>query len=124
MRHLIPDEYRPLARMIIGVTFFAILMVGTLVYLDRITGFASRLIGILSPFLVGGALAFIQMPIARRIELFLTKTLFRRSLKTRAPRVISAIVSILAVIFGIYIFMSILIYYLHFSDHYLFFYEF
>ena len=109
MKHLIPEEYRPLAKMITGVTFFAIMMVGILVYLDRITGFVSRLIGILSPFLVGGALAFIQMPIARRIELFLTRTLFRRSLKARVPRIISAIVSILAVVMGIYIFMSILL---------------
>ena len=109
MKHWIPDEYRPLARLITAVILFAALMTAALVYLDRITGLVSQILGILSPFLVGGALAFIQMPIARRMEIFLIRTLFRRSQKTRAPRVISAIISMLAVILFLLIFINILL---------------
>ena len=109
MKRWITDEYRPLARMIMAVTAFGVLLVAALVYLDRITGFLSQLTGILSPFLVGGALAFIQMPIARRVETFLCRTLFRKSLKTRAPRVMSAIFSILVVILFLLIFLNILL---------------
>ena len=109
MKRWITDEYRPLARMIMAVTAFGVLLVAALVYLDRITGFLSQLVGILSPFLVGGALAFIQMPIARRVETFLCRTLFRKSLKTRAPRVMSAIFSILVVILLLLIFLNILL---------------
>ena len=109
MKRWITDEYRPLARMIMAVTAFGVLLVAGLVYLDRITGFLSQLTGILSPFLVGGALAFIQMPIARRVETFLCRTLFRKSLKTRAPRVMSAVFSVLVVILFLLIFLNILL---------------
>ena len=109
MKRWITDEYRPLARMIMAVTAFGVLLVAALVYLDRITGFLSQPVGILSPFLVGGALAFIQMPSARRVETFLCRTLFRKSLKTRAPRVMSAIFSILVVILLLLIFLNILL---------------
>ena len=109
MKKIVPEEYRPLSRMIMAVTAFGILLVGALVYLDRITGFISQVTGILSPFLVGGALAFIQMPIARWIEKLLTKTLFRRSLKTRAPRVISAAAALLLLVLFLLIFLNILL---------------
>ncbi len=109
MRKWIPEEYRPIARLITTLMLFAALLVAGLIYLDRITGFVSSLIGILSPFLVGGALAFIQMPIARRIEGLLCRTLFRRSRKPRAPRVISAIVSIALLILALLIFLNILL---------------
>ena len=109
MRKWIPEEYRPLARLITTLMLFAALLVAGLIYLDRITGFVSTLLGILSPFLVGGALAFIQMPIARRIEDLLCRTLFRRSLKPRAPRVISAIISIVLLVLALLIFLNILL---------------
>ena len=47
MKRWITDEYRPLARMIMAVTAFGVLLVAALVYLDRITGFLSQLVGIL-----------------------------------------------------------------------------
>ncbi len=109
MKRWIPEEYRPLSRMIMAVTAFGMALVAILIYLDRITGFLGQVTGILSPFLVGGALAFIQMPIARRLEAFLTRTLFRKSLKTRAPRVISAVLSLAVVILFLLIFMNILL---------------
>ena len=111
MRRWIPEQYRPLARMITAVTFLGVLMIAALVYLDRITGFVSRLTGILSPFLVGGALAFIQMPITTRVESFLRKTLFRKKLRkkeTKAPRTLAAIASLLVLVLLVLIFLNIL----------------
>ena len=108
MKKWISEEYRPLARMIIAVLFFGLLMVAALVYLDRITGFLGKLTGLMSPFLIGGGLAFIQMPIARRMERILTRTLFRNPEKTRMPRVISAVISLLVLILFLLIFMNIL----------------
>ncbi len=109
MRKWIPEEYRPLARLITTLMVFGALLVAGLMYLDRITGFVSRITGILSPFLIGGALAFIQMPIARRIEALLCKTAFRRSRKPRAPRVISAVASIILLILALLIFLNIML---------------
>ena len=109
MKHWIPEEYRPLARLITGVTVFAVLMTAALVYLDRISGFVSQLLSILSPFLVGGALAFIQMPIARKAEVLLERTLFRKAPASRAPRVISAVFSLLVFVLLVLIFLNILL---------------
>ena len=107
MKRWIPEEYRPLARMITAVTAATVLMVAALVYMDRITGFVSQVLGILSPFLVGGALAFIQMPITRRLERLL-KPLFRRKPESRAPRMISAILSIVILVLLLAVFLNIL----------------
>lgn len=109
MKHWIPEEYRPLARLITGVTAFAVLMTAALVYLDRISGFVSQLLSILSPFLVGGALAFIQMPIARKAEVLLERTLFRKAPASRAPRIISAVFSLLVFVLLVLIFLNILL---------------
>ena len=108
MKKWIPDEYRPLARMIIAVIFAAVLLIGAMVYLDRITGFLSQLVGIVTPFLIGGALAFIQMPIARRMEEFLLRHIFRKK-TSRAARVISAVISMLVVVLFLLIFLNILL---------------
>ena len=109
MKKWISEEYRPLARMIVAVTFIAVVLTGAMVYLDRITGFLSQLMGIITPFLIGGALAFIQMPIARRMEDFLTRNVFRRAKTSRAARVISAVVSMLVVVAFLLIFLNILL---------------
>ena len=109
MKRFIPEEYRPLAKMLIVVSAICVLMVAALVYLDRITGFLSQLMGILSPFLVGGALAFIQMPIARRIEWFLNRFLFRRHPHGKAARMLSAGLSIVILLLLLVIFLNILL---------------
>ncbi len=109
MKRWIPEEYRPVARLIMAVTAFAALLTVVLIYLDRITGFVSRVIGLLAPFLVGGALAFIQMPIARRMEALLRGTLFRHSDRSRAPRIISALFSLAIFILFVLIFLNILL---------------
>lgn len=108
MKRWIPEEYRPLARMITAVTFFGVLMVAALVYLDRISGFFSQLFSILSPFLVGGALAFIQMPITRRGEALLRRTLFSKKPGAKAPRIIAALLSMAVLILFLVLFLNIL----------------
>ena len=109
MKRLIPEEYRPLSRMILAMVLVAAALAGALVYLDRLGSLLSKLAGILSPFMIGGALAFIQMPLARRVELGLRKTLFRKRPESRAPRTLASLLSILVLLLIVLLFLNILL---------------
>ena len=109
MKHLIPQEYRRQAMAAIAVIAIGVLFVGIMIYYDRIFSAVSSILGALSPFLVGGALAFIQMPIARKAEQLLRGSVFRKKPKSRAPRVLSVIFSILILLLAIAAFLWILL---------------
>lgn len=109
VRHLIPEEYRKISRAAMGVITFTVLLVAALIYLDRITAFVGFVMHTLAPFLVGGALAFIQMPIDRRISLLLRKTLYRKKPGARSARLISALLSLLILVTMIALFFYILL---------------
>ena len=109
MKHLIPQEYRRPALAAIVVIAVGVLFVGIMIYYDRLFSALSSILGALSPFMVGGALAFIQMPIARKAEDLLRRSLFKKRPKSRAPRVISVIFSILILLGAIAAFMWVLL---------------
>ena len=109
VRHLIPEEYRKISRAAMGVITFTVLLVAALIYLDRITAFVGFVMHTLAPFFIGGALAFIQMPIDRRISLLLRKTLYRKKPGARSARLISALLSLLILVTMIALFFYILL---------------
>ncbi|MCR4876557.1 MAG: AI-2E family transporter [Clostridiales bacterium] len=109
MKRLIPEEYRKISRAAMAVIAFTMVLVAVLVYLDRLTAFFSFILSTLTPFFVGGALAFVQMPIDRKISSALRKTLFRKKPGTKALRVISALSSLLLLVLLITLFLYILL---------------
>ena len=92
-----------------AVIAFTMVLVAVLVYLDRLTAFFSFILSTLTPFFVGGALAFVQMPIDRKISSALRKTLFRKKPGAKALRVISALSSLLLLVLLITLFLYILL---------------
>ncbi|MBQ3705486.1 MAG: AI-2E family transporter [Clostridia bacterium] len=109
MKHLIPEEYRKVSRAAMAVIAFAALLAAVLIYLDRITAFLSSLMSTLTPFFFGGALAFIQMPIDRRLSSLLRKTLFRKKPNSKGVRIISTVASLLLIIAFLVLFCYILL---------------
>ena len=108
MKRLIPAEYRKQARATMTVITFAALLTGILIYLDRIGAVISFTIDTLSPFFVGGALAFIQLPIDRKLNEILNVTLFRKKPGAKAARILSALISVALLLFFIALFFAIL----------------
>ena len=109
MNRWIPEEYRKQARTAMAVVAFGVALVGVLIYLDRITGFVRQILGLMSPFFVGGALAYIQLPIARRIDKGL-RILFRvKKPDAKWPGLVSSLISLLILVLLIAGFMSILL---------------
>ena len=109
MKRLIPEEYRKISRAAMAVIGFTMVLVAALVYLDRLSGFVSFLLSTLAPFFVGGALAFIQMPIDRRLSALLRKTLFRKKPEAKAVRMISALACLVLLFLMICLFFYIVL---------------
>ena len=108
MKRLIPAEYRKQARATMAVIAFAALLTGILVYLDRIGAVISFTLDTLSPFFVGGALAFIQLPIDRKLNGILRATLFRKKPDSKAVLILSALISVALLLVLIGLFFAIL----------------
>ena len=109
MKRLFSDQYREIARTAVIVLLIGVLMVGALIYVDRISGFISQVLSAMMPFFIGGALAFIQLPIAKWLESVLAGTLYRRKPKARTLRLLSSLLSLLLLIALISLFVQILL---------------
>mgnify|MGYP002626339772 CR=1 FL=1 len=109
MKRLIPEEYRKVSRAAMVVIAFTIALIAALIYLDRLSAFFSSMMTTLAPFFIGGALAFIQMPIDRRFSALLRKTLFRKKPGVKSVRILSALLSLLLVVLLIALFFYILL---------------
>ena len=109
MKPLIPQEMRARTMSNIIVIAFALLMAAFLYYIGSIVGFFRSLLDAALPFIVGFAIAFLLLPIVKRVEWFLDRTLFRRKAHPRISRVLStaaAVILLLAIITG---FVAILV---------------
>ena len=109
MKSLIPEEYRKASRAAMVVIAFAVALVAVLIYLDRLSAFAGSVLTTLAPFFIGGALAFVQMPIDRRLSSLLRKTLYRTKPEAKSLRLVSALLSLLLVILLLALFFYILL---------------
>ena len=78
MKPLIPKEMRDKTRSNMVVVAFGIALYGLLMYFGRIFGFIQTLYGILSPFLIGIAIAFLLNSPLRRIEAMLARALCKK----------------------------------------------
>jgi len=109
MKHLIPEEQR--ARIVSSVIISAasIGMLAVLVYFQQIWSAFSAVISVTTPFFVGAALAFLQLPIVRKVELFFSKTIMRRKVRKRLSRALATTLSLLTILAFVTVFLVILL---------------
>ena len=97
MKNLLPSEHhsRTVSNIIVAAATVGMLTV--LVYIQPIWSVISKIFGTITPFLVGFALAFLQLPIVRHVDKFLSRFMTRPKL-TRALSVVASLILVLAVI--------------------------
>lgn len=80
MKPLIPKELRDKTRSNMVVVAFGLALYGVLLFFGQIAGFLNTLFGILSPFFIGIALAFLLNAPLRKLE-----TMFQRAFRSGKP---------------------------------------
>jgi len=97
MKRLIPSEQHSQTISNIIVAAATVGMVAVLYYIQPIWAVVSDVIGTVSPFLVGFALAFLQLPIVKHVDRFLSRFISRPKL-TRGLAVLTSLIVVLAII--------------------------
>ena len=97
MKNLIPPEQRSKTVSNIIVAAVTIGMVAVLYYIEPIWAAISKIAATTAPFFVGFALAFLQLPLVKHVDRFLSRFIARPKL-TRALAVVSSLLAVLAII--------------------------
>ena len=109
MKHRIPEGQYGRTLSNITVLFAGILLVAFIWHFQQILGIVGKLLHVAAPFLIGFAVAFLLLPVCRRLEAFFNRFVFRRKAHPRLSRVIATILGfafLLALLAG---FFSILV---------------
>lgn len=109
MKSFIPRDQR--SRIISNIVIIAagLLMLGCVLYFGEIMGFLKTLLGVLAPFLVGIAVAFLLSPMLRVLERFFSFALFRKKAHPKLNRILSLVVCYAALLSFLFAFAKILI---------------
>lgn len=107
-KKLIPSQYqgRTLSNIMTMAAGIGMLMFGY--YFKQIWGFLTTILNCMLPVLLGGALAFIIMPIVRGMEKLFNRFLFRKWQHPKLSRAIAAALSLVALLVCVIIFLNIL----------------
>ena len=97
MKNLIPSEQQSKTVSNIIVAAATVGMVAVLYYIEPIWAAISKIAGTTAPFFVGFALAFLQLPLVKHVDRFLSRFIARPKL-TRALAVVSSLLAVLAII--------------------------
>ena len=109
MKQIIPSELKSRTISYIIVVAAGMGMLALLIYFQPIWAMIKEILGVTSPFLVGFALAFLELPILKRVEWFFSKTLFRKKAHPRISRALGVTISLLVVLAVIASFMGIML---------------
>lgn len=109
MRNIIPPEERSRVRLILTIMVFGALLVAALIYLNNIFKGLRTLFAVITPFLIGIALAFIQYPIVKRIDQLFSRLFSRRKPHPRLWRGLASAVSLLLLLGIVALFCIILL---------------
>ncbi|MGN0801414.1 MAG: AI-2E family transporter [Candidatus Faecivicinus sp.] len=109
MKQIIPSELKSRTISYIIVVAAGMGMLALLMYFQPIWAMIKEILGVTSPFLVGFALAFLELPILKRVEWFFSKTLFRKKPHPRISRALGVTISLLVVLAVIASFMGIML---------------
>lgn len=92
MKNIIPNEQRSKTISNIIVVAAGIGMATLVIYFTRILAVLNTFFSIISPFLVGAAVAFLMVPLLRRVEIIFNFLFFRKKRHPKLNRVLSVIV--------------------------------
>lgn len=111
MKQIIPSEQKSHTISNIIVVASGMAMLALLLYFQNLWAAIRNVLGVIAPFLIGFALAFLQVPIVRRLEWFFSKTIFRRAKKPhpRLSRALSTTISLLLLLTVVVAFLIILL---------------
>lgn len=109
MKPIIPSEQKSRTLSNIIVVAAGMGMLAILMYFEPIWAAISNVFSVITPFLVGFALAFLQVPIVRKVEWFFKKTVFPKNKRPKLTRALAATVSLIFVLALVAAFMSILL---------------
>ena len=97
MKNLIPSEQRSKTISNIIVAAATVGMLAVLVYIQPIWSVISHVFSTITPFLVGFALAFLQLPIVKFVDQFLSRFIARAKL-TRTLSVVASLLFVLMIV--------------------------
>lgn len=109
MKQIIPSEQKSRTLSNIIVVAAGMAMLAVLIYFKPIWIAISNVFSVITPFLVGFALAFLQVPIVKRVEWLFSKTLFRKKERPRLSRALATAISLIVLLACVTAFMSILL---------------
>ena len=98
MKQIIPSEQKSSTISHIIVVAAGMGMLALLIYFRQLWGWLQTILGVISPFLLGIALAFLQVPIVHRVEGALKKHVFKKKARPRLCRAMGATVALLTVL--------------------------
>ena len=109
MKPLIPREMHAKTLSNIIVLTSGILLTAFLLYFGRIMGFIGSLVDAALPFIIGVGIAFLVLPIVKRVESFFNKILFRRRAHPKLSRMLATVIAVLVLLAIVTGFVAILI---------------
>lgn len=109
MKQFLPEEQRGRTLSNIMVVVVGILLAAALFYINHIVAFVKTLWDVLTPFIIGLAVAFLLMPIVHRVEAFFNKALFRRKPRPKLSRGLATAIAFLVLITLVAGFFAILV---------------
>ena len=109
MRPIIPKEQRAKTISSIIVIAAGLLMLSCVLYFAEIMAFMRTLFGVLSPFLVGAAVAFLLTPLLRRVEKLFFRLFCKKKARPKMCRLLGMLVCYTALFLCVYTFARILI---------------
>ena len=109
MKQIIPSEQKSQTLSHIIVVAAGMGMLALLIYFQELWGWLQTILGVITPFLLGIGLAFLQVPIVHRVEGALKKYVFKKKPRPRLGRALGATVSLLAVLAMLAAFIGVML---------------
>ena len=95
MKQIIPSENKARTISNIIVVAAGIGMLAVMYYFQPIWATVQKIAGVVTPFVVGGALAFLQLPVIKKVEWFFSKTIFKKKAHPKASRAMATAISLI-----------------------------
>ena len=109
MKNIIPSEQHSKTISNIIVVAAGMGMLAILIYFKGIMSAIGTIIGVVAPFLVGFALAFLQLPVVKKVEWAFGKFIFKKKKHPKLTRALSVTISLLFLLAIIAAFVGILV---------------
>ena len=109
MKNLLPKEQQARTISNIIVVCSGILLAAALFYIKNIATFLGKVTDVLTPFIIGIAVAFLLMPIVHSVEGFFNRTLFKRRPRKKLSRGLATAIAFIVLITLVSAFFGMLV---------------